>query len=101
LNENKLQLVVDDLTLREVRELRQLADGLPLEQIMSVDLELGLAALACVIKRRTEPGFTMDDAWDLRVSDLELVQPDPEASGDGNGATPQPSPVSGPSTPST
>lgn len=97
----KLQVDMDLLTLRELHEIRKLA-GAPLEELMAgEDQALGLAAIVCVVARRTDPAFTLDQAWDMRLHDLEMVTADPEAKGGGNGAQPQPSPASGPSTPST
>lgn len=98
---DRLKIDMDELTLRELHEVRKLG-GAPLEELMAgEDQALGLAAIACVVQRRTIPTFTLDDAWELRLTDIEMVQPDPETLGGGNGVTPQPSPVSGPSTPST
>ena len=93
----KLKVQMDSMTLRELHEVRKLA-GAPLEELMvGEDQALGLAAIACVVKRRTDPAFTLDDAWELHLGDLELVAPDPTTGG--NGAKPPPSPESGTSTP--
>jgi hypothetical protein len=96
----KLKVNMDDLTLRELHEIRKLA-GAPLEELMAgEDQALGLASIVCVMQRRTIPTFTLDDAWDMRLHDLEMVTADPETKGGSNGEAPQLSPESGTSIPS-
>lgn len=97
----KLRVDLDDLTLGELHDLRKLS-GVPLEEIMtSDDQTLGLAAIVCVLKRREDPSFTMEDALRVKLSELDMRQPDPETVAASNGGAPQLSPEPGPSTLST
>lgn len=62
----------DDLTFREQRAMRelirQIAPQNDLDQAGDADI---LPALICVIKQRTDPAFTIEQALDFRPSDLE------------------------------
>jgi hypothetical protein len=90
---DKLQVNMDDLTFRELDQIRKLA-GAPLEELMAgEDQALGLVAIVCVMQRRTIPDFSLDDAWEMRVADVDMVTADPLVGT--NGDTPRPSPESG------
>lgn len=97
----KLKVDMQQLTLRELSDARDVLDGTSLADVMQTDQWRGTAVLAYLTKRRTDPGFTFDQALDLRMADIELVNPDPEAQGAPNGAEPQSPPESGDSTPPT
>lgn len=64
---------MDDLTFRERKEVRRLAralDGnadIELDDVMVDDL---LVAMVTVIKRRTSPEYTTDEAMDIRPADI-------------------------------
>lgn len=94
-----MKLVVDQstLTLAELVTLEELL-GCSLSDAFTASQARAIAALACVVARRDQPGFSFDDALALKMSDLELVAADPEVPGGGNGVKPRPSPASGPST---
>lgn len=94
----KLHIAMDELTLGELHKVRKLA-GAPLEEIMQgEDQALGLAALVTVFKQRDDPTFTIEDALQLPLKDLQMGEPDPEVPSGGNGVTPLSSPAPGPST---
>lgn len=83
-----------ELTLGELADLEE-QFGMTLEQLMASSQARGVAGIVWVIRRRTVPEFTLEDAFALKMTDLEIVTPDPEAPSDGNGATPLPSRASG------
>jgi len=63
----------DDLSFREQREMRRLYRDL----VEDPDADIGEAAnmdflplLAFMIRRRDEPGYTLEQAFDLKISDL-------------------------------
>jgi len=112
----KLRFDPDDLTLGELEEF-ETATGKPLDEVMSEQPVVGadgkpvrdkrgrplqqvrmtmkeVIALMWLIRRRDEPGFTLEDARKLRVADLnelELVQNgDPKANGHGPAVRPSP-----------
>ena len=91
----KLRIEMDDLTLGEMAEVGRLL-GRPLSDVI-VGPEQGdaLAAVATVIMRRTDPGYTLAQAGELRMRDIEIVAPDPEVSAASNGGTPPASLESG------
>jgi len=74
----------DDLTFREHREMRRiLREDILEDPTADVDVETlplsdFLPALVLVIKRRTDSGYTLDQAMDLKLSD---VVRDPVANG--------------------
>jgi hypothetical protein len=77
---------MDDLTFRERREVRKLTrvvaedPDLDLEDAVLDEL---LVAFATVVKQRTDPAYTLDDALDLKVADIvqrgEAADPPPAA----------------------
>lgn len=72
-----------DLTFRERKEVRRLArelDGDPDLDMEDVLFDSLVASFACVVKQRTDDGFTIDDAMDLTIKDLAAA--DAEADGD-------------------
>lgn len=67
---------VDDLSFREQRAMREMVRELAPEG----DVELAttadaLPAFLCVVKRRTDPEFTIDQALDAKPSDLQKPPP--------------------------
>jgi len=54
-----------------------------------------MAAMAWVVKRRTDSAFTFDDALALRMGDLDIVEQAPEVRSGVIGVAPPPSPASG------
>jgi hypothetical protein len=99
----KLRIDQAELTLREMRAIEELL-GSSLSDAMAKSTADAIAAMVCVVLRRTNPAATMDEAMDYRMGDLEIVTPDDEAaapnpSGGGNGAPPPTSPEHGESHP--
>ena len=66
-----LNLDFDDLTINEI-ELIEEHTGLSVQQLGDESKPRGstLRVLAWVIKRRTDPDFTLEDAGDLTISSL-------------------------------
>jgi hypothetical protein len=92
----KVEVDFADLTLGELDELDQTFDQ-PLEEMMGGKGKFkAMAAAAWLIRRRTDPDYTLADALTLKMNQLELVAGEVEAAN--VGGTPQPSPESGDST---
>jgi hypothetical protein len=87
---DRLRIEMDDLTLAELDQVAQLVPGEQLDEAMQGKGQFrAMAAIACVVRQRTDPTFTLEQALAMRLGEIELVEPDPEgASGDG---TQQPS----------
>jgi hypothetical protein len=63
----------DDLTFREQRTIRSLLRELmedPLFDPLDAAQADLMPAYVCVIKRRTDPGYTVEQALDIKPSDL-------------------------------
>lgn len=93
----KIRVDVQDMTLEEMAETLELAGdsnskGFNFRQT---------AAMVCVIKRRTDPEFTYEQALKLKLGDLDIVNAEeaPEALGGATGVVPPLSLASGTSTP--
>ena len=74
------RLTMDDLTFRERREVRRLArelDGNPDVHFDDLVLDDLIAAFVTVCKQRANPAFTIDDALDLKPTDLDAAEVDP------------------------
>jgi len=98
---DRIRVDMADLTLGEMADAGELL-GVSLAAAMEGVLQpKAIAAIVCVLQRRTRPDFTLDDALRLHMRDIDLVNPDPEASAGNNGAGPVLLPASGISTPST
>jgi len=98
----KLRVDASDLTLGELAQVGELL-GMSLTDAMSgTGQARGIAAIACVVARRTDPSFSFDQALALRMSELDLVeQPDPEVPSASNGDSPRALPALGHSIPRT
>lgn len=94
----KLRVDMADLTLGEMVDAGELL-GAPLHEVMSgIGQPKAIAAMVCVLQRRTNPGYSLAEALALRMADLELVTPevDPgKVSAGSNGSAPVLSPASG------
>lgn len=98
---DRIRVDVGDLTLGELAAAGELL-GVPLHDAMGgVAQAKGIAAIVCILQRRTDPGYTLEEALGLRMRDVELVGADPEAPAGSNGIGPVLLPASGSSTPST
>ena len=76
----KIRLDLSELTLREL-DRASTALGEPLGEAMTGMPQFrAMAAVAFVVKQRTDPDYTYDQALDLTMADFEWVQPDPERS---------------------
>ena len=83
----RLRLDANELTLRELGAVAELL-GAPLSEVMeSIEQHRGIAALACIIMRRTDPTYTLEQALDLRIADMDVVPP-PNRQSASNGASP-------------
>lgn len=95
---DKIRVDSSDLTLGEMAEVADAAGS----DVESAGANFRYtAALAWITKRRTDPAFTYADALRLRMSDLDLVDADPEVRSGANGDAPPLSPASGTSIPTT
>jgi hypothetical protein len=94
----KLRVDMADLTLGEMADAGELL-GAPLHEVMGgVGQPRAIAAMVCMLQRRTDPGYSLEAALALRMSDLDMVNPetDPEkASAGSNGERPAVLPASG------
>lgn len=88
-----MKIDASELTLRELAELEEEL-GTPLAGLMEKSQAHGLAGIAWLVKRRTDPDFTFDDALDLKMGDLEMIAAG-EAPAATNGGTLQSSPETG------
>jgi hypothetical protein len=94
----KVRIDMADLTLGELAEVGELL-GMSLQDAMTGPAQpRAVAALACVVARRTDPAYTFDQALALHMTDLEIVNA-PDAAGEpsagSNGAAPAVLPASG------
>jgi hypothetical protein len=92
-----IRIEMADMTLRELGAVADLLAPESLADAMQGPRQpYAMAALLCVIRQRDEPGFTYEQALDLRMSDFELVAPeDAGPLGDNNGAMQPSSAASG------
>jgi len=94
---DKIRVDATDMTLGELAEATELAGG---DENRPGFNFRQTAAMACIVKRRTDPTFTFEDALRLKMSDLDLVEePPPEAPGGEPSGPPPLSLASGTSTP--
>lgn len=89
----RIRLDMNDLTLGELADAGELIGGSLSDALQGPAQSRAMAAVACVIRRRTDPSFTFADALNLRMADLEVIGADP--TGATGGAGPPPSPESG------
>lgn len=79
-----IRVDLQELTLAELAELGDLLAPVPLTEMLAGPHQAkAIAAIVAVIKRRTEPNYSLEDAMALRMGDIEFVQPE----GNGQGAT--------------
>lgn len=93
MTEGPLKIDASQLTLRELSELES-ATGVPLSELMEQSQAKGIAGIAWLVKRRTDPAFTLDQALDLHMGDLEMIVAG-EAPAASNGGKPHESLASG------
>jgi hypothetical protein len=92
----KLRVDQSDITLAELADVEE-----ELGCSLGTQFERGqakaIAALAWVTRRREDAGYTLGQALQLRMGDLDIVTPESagEAPGGGNGQSPPESHVSG------
>lgn len=102
----RIRVDLAELTLRELSDVGAiLAPTSLVDAIQGPQMADALAALAYVRRRRDDPTFTLEDAFALRMGDIELANAGqvagvavPEVPGANDGATPRTSLVSGGST---
>jgi len=90
----KYRVEPDMLTLEEMAELAHLLNQPLQEALTGLDQGIAMAAVAWIQNRDTTD-LTFETAKKLTMSDLEVVNTDPEALAANNGDAPVPSPVSG------
>lgn len=93
----KLRVDMAELTLGELADAAELLDA-PLYEIMQGKGQpRAIAAMICVLQRRTDPGYTLEQALALKMADVDIVAPDADPkdiAGTNGGGLPL-SPVSG------
>jgi len=90
-----MRLDMAAINLGQLADASEIMEASITEALQDWRREKAIVTLAYVIIRETDPSFTIDDARKLRMSDLEVVNADPEVTARGNGNEPQPSRVSG------
>jgi hypothetical protein len=90
----KIRVDPSELTGRDFIAIEE-ATGKPMTEVLGA--AAGIFAIAWRLQLRDDPTFTYDQALDLKMGDLEMVNPDAEgeASAAGNGDRLSVSPVSG------
>lgn len=84
-----------DLTLGELVAVGEML-AVPLHEAMTgLEQPRAIACIVCVMQRRADPGYTLDQALGLHMRDVELVGADPEAPAGNNGGEPALLPASG------
>jgi hypothetical protein len=93
----RIRVDMADLTLGELADVSELLDGGLSDTLTGAQQPRAIAAIVCVVQRRTNPDYTLDQALALKMSDLEIVNADAEgeALAAGNGGAPVSSPASG------
>ena len=91
MSSDKIRVDVSEMTLRDMAETLEVAGdpdsaGFNFRQT---------AALAWLVVRRTDPTFTYEQALDLKIGDLDIVEQLPEVQGGATGVVPPLSAVSG------
>jgi hypothetical protein len=95
-----LRVEMDDLTLGELDRVAEML-GVPIDGVMQGTGQFrALAALATVVRQRTDPAYTFDEALTLKLGDIDLVAEQPPESVADDGSAPPPSAESGASIPS-
>lgn len=85
MDDDTLVLDLDAMTLGELEAIEDIAGADAAKAMMSGQMSAkALIAVAYVVKRRTNPEFTLEDAKALKV--MALKQPDAVGKGNGNGA---------------
>jgi hypothetical protein len=86
---------MDALSLRDMVRASKLLGQSVSAVLDGPERELGMAALAAAVAQREHPDFTLDDALDLPMGDLVVVNATGEASAGSNGEGPQLLPATG------
>jgi hypothetical protein len=93
---DRLKVDMADLTFEELAVAGELV-GVPLGELMGGPGHFRyVAAVVCVTMRRTDPGFSLEQAMRMRPADVELVDSSSsEQSAGSNGAGPALLPAAG------
>lgn len=80
MNDEELSIDLESLRVSEIETIEELIDG-PIDKAFDDDKPRGkvLRAIGYVVKRRTNPDFTLEDAGNLVV---KLGEPDPTTAAD-------------------
>lgn len=75
-----LSIDLDSLSIEEIETIEEILDA-PLDSLAKPNVRRGkmLRAMAVVIKRRTDPTFSIEDAGRLRISLKQAKAADPTA----------------------
>ncbi|MFJ4666730.1 hypothetical protein [Kitasatospora purpeofusca] len=75
-----LSVDIDSLSIAEIELIEEVIDA-PLDSLAKDGARRGpmLRAMAVVIKRRTDPDFSIEDAGNLQISIKSKKKPDPTA----------------------
>lgn len=98
---DKIRIDLAELTLGELAELGDLLAPTPLTDMLAGPQQaVAIAAIVVIIKRRTDPDYSLEQARTLRMGDIDFVQPEGNSNGSAPGATLPTSLESGGSIPS-
>jgi len=89
MSDERIRVDLADLTLGELAELGEMMAPTPLAEVLDGPKQAAaIAAIVTIVKRRTEPDFSIEQALRLKMSEIEMVAPDPEVPSGAAGGTP-------------
>jgi hypothetical protein len=89
MSDERIRVDLGDLTLGELAELGEMMAPTPLAEVLDGPKQAAaIAAIVAIVRRRTDPDFTIEQALALKMSEIEMVAPAPEASSGAAGVTP-------------
>lgn len=98
----RIRVDMTELTLREQRDINRILweefQCSFTEALQDWRQPDAVALAVWMLRRRVDPTFTRDDALDLSMADMEMVEPAGEPPGGANGTAPASSPETGIST---
>ena len=87
MTDDTIVLDLDDMTLGELEVIEEVAGAEAVMLLMAKQMTVkALIAVAYVVRRRTNPEFTVEDAKSIKVVALKQPDPDPEKKVNGDGA---------------
>lgn len=92
MDDETINVNLNDLTLGDLEDVEEAIGGEAMRHLMRGEPSIkAMRALAWVVKRQTDPGFSMDDAKKLRASVFVLDGGSVDPTGDAGSATSPPS----------